>query len=412
MLLKKRISIVFCLKHYKQYNLVTQIAIADLIKCYGHRLKTLDREKIINAINIIYPTRNLILDVLFSKYTIYNSFLLKCDNKHIPNYMEQKDIIFYLGEQLYDLGEEKMREGIDNYAKNSIYNDSIMQTLYICGINYVELYIKLRTSKEINDKMQDFVNSLSKSFETNTVYKSYAIQYALHLIIKKAFFIKVPEWIEHSLFRLIPNYQGMYRLFKCRDIQPNSHLYDKKNVCEPFLKYDEGEYILIGCTEKRKYITYDQVSYIFGYQGIVRECSEENKNPFQEYIVTSIEKETQYELSNNLGALIDFRQTLDLELENEDYLWPGVEISKLLNLHIKFDFFNRRYVAVNQENNIIFIMKKWSSSYNGNSDYNGNAIPLYSGTKLYIKKDYISILEQKFGKLKIKTYIKSYKQKY
>ena len=405
-------SIVFCLKHYKQYNLVTQIAIADLIKCYGHRLKTLDREKIINAINIIYPTRNLILDVLFSKYTIYNSFLLKCDNKHIPNYMEQKDIIFYLGEQLYDLGEEKMREGIDNYAKNSIYNDSIMQTLYICGINYVELYIKLRTSKEINDKMQDFVNSLSKSFETNTVYKSYAIQYALHLIIKKAFFIKVPEWIEHSLFRLIPNYQGMYRLFKCRDIQPNSHLYDKKNVCEPFLKYDEGEYILIGCTEKRKYITYDQVSYIFGYQGIVRECSEENKNPFQEYIVTSIEKETQYELSNNLGALIDFRQTLDLELENEDYLWPGVEISKLLNLHIKFDFFNRRYVAVNQENNIIFIMKKWSSSYNGNSDYNGNAIPLYSGTKLYIKKDYISILEQKFGKLKIKTYIKSYKQKY
>jgi hypothetical protein len=326
--------------------------------------------------------------------------------------MEQKDIIFYLGEQLYDLGEEKMREGIDNYAKNSIYNDSIMQTLYICGINYVELYIKLRTSKEINDKMQDFVNSLSKSFETNTVYKSYAIQYALHLIIKKAFFIKVPEWIEHSLFRLIPNYQGMYRLFKCRDIQPNSHLYDKKNVCEPFLKYDEGEYILIGCTEKRKYITYDQVSYIFGYQGIVRECSEENKNPFQEYIVTSIEKETQYELSNNLGALIDFRQTLDLELENEDYLWPGVEISKLLNLHIKFDFFNRRYVAVNQENNIIFIMKKWSSSYNGNSDYNGNAIPLYSGTKLYIKKDYISILEQKFGKLKIKTYIKSYKQKY
>ena len=34
-------------------------------------------------------------------------------------------------------------------------------------------------------------------------------------------------------------------------------------------------------------------------------------------------------------------------------------------------------------------MKKWSSSYKGDSEYHGNAIPLYSGTKLYIKKEYI-----------------------
>ena len=27
-------SIVFCLEHYEQYNLVTQIAIADLVRCY------------------------------------------------------------------------------------------------------------------------------------------------------------------------------------------------------------------------------------------------------------------------------------------------------------------------------------------------------------------------------------------
>ena len=62
-------------------------------------------------------------------------------------------------------------------------------------------------------------------------------------------------------------------------------------------------------------------------------------------------------------------------------------------------FLHRRYIAVNQEDDIIFIMKKWSSSYKGDSEYPGNVIPLYSGTELYIKREYIGILEQQFGTL-------------
>ena len=63
-------------------------------------------------------------------------------------------------------------------------------------------------------------------------------------------------------------------------------------------------------------------------------------------------------------------------------------------------------------NDIVFIMKKWSSSYKGDSEYPGNAIPLYSGTELYIKKEYIGILEEQFGKLKMKTCVQSYTQTY
>lgn len=405
-------SIVFCLENYEQYNLVTQIAIADLVRCYGYCLEDLNIDRMINAINAIYPTGNLLLDVVFSEFTIYKSFLLKCSDKHAPDYMEQEDIEFYLSEQLYDLGKEATREGTDEYAKNSVYRDPIMQVVETCGINYVELYEKLHASRKLNNKMQDFVGGASKIPETNTVYKSYVIQYALHTIIEKAFFDRKPELIPQNLLRLMPDYQGMYRLFKCREIQTQNHLYDKNNSCEPFLKNNEDEYILIGCSETRKRIDYQQVSLVFAYQGIVGEDDEEHQNPFQQCLATAVEEGEIYMISDNSEALINFISTLDRELEDEDYLWPGMSVSKLLNVHIEFDFLNGRYIAVNQENDIVFIMKKWSSSYKGDSEYPGNAIPLYSGTELYIKKEYIGTLEQRFGTLMMKTCVQSYTQTY
>lgn len=204
----------------------------------------------------------------------------------------------------------------------------------------------------------------------------------------------------------------MYRLFKCREIQPQDHLYDKNNSCEPFLKDNEDEYILIGCSETRKHIDYQQVSLTFAYQGIVGEDDEEHQIPFRQCLVTAVEEGEIYMISDNSEALINFISTLDRELEDENYLWPGMSVSKLLNVHIEFDFWNGRYIAVNQENEIIFIMKKWSSSYKGNSEYPGNEIPLYSGTELYIKKEYIETLEKRFGTLMMKTCVQSYTQTY
>lgn len=405
-------AIVFCLEHYEQYNLVTQIAIADLVRCYGYRLKELNVDRMINAINAVYPTGNLLLDVIFSEFTIYKSYLLKCADKHSPDYLEQEDIDFYLAEQLYDLGKEEAREGTDEYAKNSVYRDPIMQVVDTCGIDYVELYERLHASNRLNNKIRAFVGGGSKMPETNTVYKSYVIQYALHAIIEKAYRDRKPELIPQNLFRLIPDYQGMYRLFKCHEMQPQNHLYDKNNSCEPFIINNKAEYILVGSFEIRKQIDYHQVSWVYAYQGIVGEDDEENQIPFQQCLVSSIENGECCVISSNLGALIEFRRTLDLELEDEGYLWPEMTVSKLLNVHIEFDFLNGRYIAVNQDNDIVFIMKKWSSSYKGDSEYPGNAIPLYSGTELYIKKEYIEMLEKQFGTLMMKTYVKSYTQTY
>lgn len=405
-------SIVFCLEHYEQYNLVTQIAIADLVSCYSYCLKDMNMERMINAINAVYPTGNLLLDVIFSEFTVYKNYLLMCSDKHVPDYMEQEDVEFYLAEQLYNLGKEEAREGTDEYAGNSVYRDPIMQVLGTCGINYVELYEKLHASRRLNDKMRDFVGGASKVPETNTVYKSYVIQYALHAIIEKAFFDREPELIPQTLFRLMPDYQGMYRLFKCRDMQPQNHLYDKNNSCEPFHINNEDEYILIGCSEVKKHIDYHQTSLVFAYQGIVGEDGDEHQIPFRQYLATAVEEGGIYMISDNPESLIDLIRTLDRELEDEDYLWPGMTVSELFNVRIEFDFLHGRYIVVNQDNDIIFIMKKWSSSYKGDSDYFGNAIPLYSGTKLYIKKEYIGTLRQRFGTLMMKTYVQSYTQDY
>lgn len=405
-------SIVFCLEHYEQYNLVTQIAIADLVSCYSYCLKDMNMERMINAINAVYPTGNLLLDVVFSEFTVYKYYLLMCSDKHVPDYMEQEDVEFYLAEQLYNLGKEEEREGSNEYARNSVYRDPIMQVLNTCGINYVEIYEKLHASKNLNDKMRDFVGGVSKVPETNTVYKSYVIQYALHAIIKKAFWDREPELIPYALLRLIPDYQGMYRLFKCRDMQPKNHLYDKNNSCEPFLINNEDEYILIGCSEIKTHIDYHQITLVFAYQGIVGEDSAEHQSPFRQYLATAVEEGEHYMISDNPESLIDLIRSLDRELEDEDYLWPETSISEMLNVHMEFDFLHGRYIGVNQDNDVIFIMRKWSSSYKGDSDYPGNAIPLYSGTKLYIKKEYIEKMEKRFGTLMMKTYVQSYPQVY
>ena len=405
-------SIVFCLKHYEQYNLVTQIAIADLVSCYGYCINDTNIGRIINAIDAVYPTGNLLLDVIFSEFTVYENYLLMCSEKHAPDYMEQEDVEFYLAEQLYDLGKEKTRRGTDEYAVNSVYRDSAMQVLDACGINYAEIYEKLHASSILNDKIKDFVGGSSKIPEINTVYKSYVIQYALHAIIEKAFIDREPELLSQALFRLLPDYQGMYRLFKCRDMQPDNHRYDKNNSCEPFLVNNEDEYILIGCSEIKKHMDYRQTSWIFAYQGIVGEDSAEHQIPFRQYFSTAVEEGEGYMFSDNPGALIDFIRTWDKELEDEDFLWPEMTISELFNVQIEFDYLHGRYIAVNQDNDIIFIMKKWSSGYKGDSEYPGNAIPLYSGTNLYIKKEYIGMLEQRFGKLMLKTYVQTYTQDY
>ena len=65
-----------------------------------------------------------------------------------------------------------------------------------------------------------------------------------------------------------------------------------------FRCFDDSEHIisfkdvykrqLIGCSETRKRIDYQQVSLVFAYQGIVGENDEEGQIPFQQYLALSL----------------------------------------------------------------------------------------------------------------------------
>ena len=50
-------------------------------------------------------------------------------------------------------------------------------------------------------------------------------------------------------------------------------------------------------------------------------------------------------ISDNQKSLIDLIRTLDRELEDEDYLWPEMTVSELLNVHMEFDFLHGRYIC-------------------------------------------------------------------
>lgn len=404
-------AVEFCLKYFKRLNLVSQIAIADLLSRYSFKLSKVCQKRLTQTIDKIYPTGNFLLDVLFSEFTIYKSYLCKSLDKHAPDYLEQEDIEFYLAEKMYDLGKMEHSDIADNYAKNSIYRDSVMDVVRKCGIDYEALYLKLHSSKRLNNKIREFISGPINLPEMNTVYKSYAIQYTLHAIIEKAYIQRRPEIIPQSLLQLVPDFTGMYRIFKSREAAPNMHLFtDNKLMKKEDIK--DLEYTLVGCIEIKRDLDYEKAKWSFVFSGLVLDSIDKDEIPLNQYYVRSFEEGNNYQATGDLYSLINLFCSLDKELEDNYYLWPIADVCEILNLHTAFDFLNGRFVAVNQSQEVVFYMKSWQSCYKGDSDYTGYAIPLYMGTALYIKTDYLTILQEHYGTLRMKIKEKSLVQTY
>jgi hypothetical protein len=405
-------AIVFCLEYFSNFNLVTKIAIAELISFYGNRLPAQKAEKLKQAIDNVYPTGNLLLDAMFSQSEVYYEHLLRSNGKHVPDLYEQEDIEFYLAEQLYELGKHSSEMNIEEFAKKSIHRDPVMMILKSCGIDYVSIYKKLHTSKELKSLLNDFIASQSKVLELNTVYKSYEIQYALHAIIERAYADRNPELIRKNIGGLIPDFRGMYRLFKCRDIQPKEHIYNLKSKCEPLEMSNEKDYVLIGCFETKKNINYNKFSMEHGYQGLVCNSSEDESSPFVESIGLGIDFGNKFVINKNEEALIELVRTHDCLLEYDNFLLPSDWILTLLKGRLKFDYMHRRYVVVDQDNRTIFVIKKWSSCYMGDNDYTGDAIPLYSGVQIYATCEVLNTIKTKIDGLSRRIFVDSFSQNY
>ena len=405
-------SIVFCLENFKNYNLVTQMAIADLISLYGDRMSVQDSEKLKYAIDDIYPTGNLLLDAMFAQWKVYYEHLLGSVEKHAPDFYEQEDIKFYLSEQLYELGNHSSITDIERFAKNSVHRDPVMMILKACEIDYVDVYTKLQTSEVLGGQLNKFIGSQSNVPELNTVYKSYEIQYALHAIIEKAYANRTPELISSHIGGLIPDFRGMYILFKCRDIQPKELCSKQGNRCEPFEISNEKDDVLIGCFEMKKNINYKTFSMEHGYLGLVCKPIKDDSSPFEEYISLGINSINKYVINKNEEALIELVRTCDCLLDDDNFLLPSDYVLAFLKGRMMFDYVNRRYIVVDHDNKTLFFIKKWSSCYRGDSDYNGDAIPLYSGTCMYSTYETLHKLKTKISRLSRQIFADSFSQNY
>ena len=311
---------------------------------------------------------------MFAQGKVYYEHLLGSVEKHAPDFYEQEDIKFYLSEQLYELGNHSSITDIEGFAKNSVHRDPVMMILKACEIDYVDVYIKLHTSKVLRGQLNDFIGPQSKVPELNTVYKSYEIQYALHAIIEKAYANRTPELISSHIGGLIPDFRGMYRLFKCRDIQPKELCSKQGNRCEPFEISNEKDDVLIGCFEMKKNINYKTFSMEHGYLGLVCKPVKDDSSPFEEYISLGINSINKYVINKKEEALIELVRTHDCLLEDDNFLLPSDYVLAFLKGRMMFDYVNRRYIVVDQDNKTLFFIKKWSSCYRGDSDYNGDAV--------------------------------------
>ena len=138
----------------------------------------------------------------------------------------------------------------------------------------------------------------------------------------------------------------------------------------------------------------------------------DDSSPFEEYISLGINSINKYVINKNEEALIELVRTHDCLLEDDNFLLPSDYVLAFLKGRMMFDYVNRRYIVVDQDNKTLFFIKKWSSCYRGDSDYNGDAIPLYSGTCMYSTYETLHKLKTKIDGLSRQIFADSFSQNY
>ncbi|MCI6746845.1 MAG: ATP-binding protein [Anaerolactibacter massiliensis] len=401
-------AISYGIKHFAEWNYVTKIAFVQLIRDYGGKLHAEGKKNLIEEINGIYPSGNILIDLLLSGGTVYTDVLKHKTDKHIPDIYEQEDIEFYLKEKLPDLGKISETQGSaksDYYAENCIYRDSAMWLLKCIGADYKELYIELHNSEVVNKKIRKFAGAVAGQPEMNTEYKSYVLQYAQHLILKKAYRDRDPFLIQNNLLLLVPDYSGMYLYVKSREVNSGKHIFDKKSGTVEAVEVEtDGKYRRIATFEVKRDINYKNNSMIVAYEGLVTSAWRDNENtqdirPVNESLTFSFPQDAIIELTADSSCLIDVLAKIDKELEGESYLWPSETICRAYGLQKKFDMKTGCFCATDPDGNDVFRMRNWRACYKGNSDYSGNAIPSYFGVELIASDDFIKKIESDYGKL-------------
>lgn len=262
-------------------------------------------------------------------------------------------------------------------------------------------------SEYVQDGMEPFSSPLHKFTVENTFLKSIIIQNAVLELIKVAIRRDVPEmpYMVINDFNIDFSEMDIYRRCRCLPNVSTIHNLQAGKGIEEFTENQwNNEFIEIASFEIEKYCKDDR-NYVFTNRekGIVFKNTDVILN--RVWIGSSMfDVECNLEECKDVCCMIC--ESNDFSFDTKQYLWLRGDIAFELGIYKKNDYQNNRIIGVAEDGATVLIMHNWRCSYIGDNEHRAMEVPLYNGTILYMRRDYLEKLKSKYGQLYYATEIK------
>ena len=343
-----------------------------------------------------FPTNDFLLDTMI--VYLYEEILsddknIDILNNDLPRYLKSK----------YQISLGKHKRVID---WNPLF-DRHMRILGSLGIGGNKIYKKILNSEYVQDGMESFSSPLHKFTVENTFLKSIIIQYAVLELIKVAIQEEIPEmpYMVINDFNIDFSELDMYRRCRCLPKVSTIHNLQVGKMIEEFTdKQWDSEFIEIASFELEKYCKGERNCVLINREkGIVFKDTDVILNHV--WIASSMFDVECY-LDECQDACCVIYESNDFSFDTKQYLWLREDIACELGIYKKNDYEKNRIIGVAEDGTTVLVMHNWRCSYAGDNKSGAMEVPLYDGIILYMRRDYLEKMQNKYGKLYYATVIK------
>ncbi len=197
----------------------------------------------------------------------------------------------------------------------------------------------------------------------------------------------------------------MYRRCRCLPNVSTIHNLQAEKKLEEFTeKQWKSEFVEIASFEIEKYSKGER-DYVFTSceKGIVLRDTDTILNRI---LIGSSMFEIEYNLDDCKETCCAVYESYDSNFGTEQYLWLRADIAYELGIYKENDYQNNRIIGVAEDGATVLIMQSWRCAYIGDNEHRAMEVPLYNGAILYMRRDYIEKLKNKYGQLYYATEIK------
>lgn len=384
----------WCVCHFENYDYIGKMVVID------YALETVNRisspKDVISEFLGYFPTNDFLVDTMIT----YLCDEIQANGEAID--MRDKKLTGYLkSKYLIPLGKYK---GNDNL--NPLF-DRHMRILHRLGIREGKVYKKILNSECVQDGMNHFASPLHKFTVENTFLKSIIIQYSVLELIKVAIQEEAPEisYMFINEFNIDFSEMDMYRRCRCLpNVSTIHNLQVGKKIEEFTEKQWNSEFVEIASFEIEKYCKSER-NYVFTSRekGIVLHDTDTILNRI---LIGSSMFEVECNLDDCKEACCAVYDSYDFSFGTEQYLWLQEDIAYELGIYKMNDYQNNRIIGVAEDGTTVLIMQNWRCFYVGDEKYGAMEVPLYNGIMLYMQRDYLEKLKNKYGQLYFATEIK------